>query len=207
MGPNGLVSPRNVKWGTALFPVVALLDTCVLYPRYVRDALLSLAETGLYKPQWSEDILEELGRNLLEDGLPPDRIEWLLHEMRETFPEAMVSGYQTRIDSMRTDPKDRHVAAAAVECSADVIVTDNLRDFPQEALAPFQLEAQSADEFLTYLLTLDPRQVTDALSQLVAAYRKPPLRMSELINILAKRTPRFASHLAEAFERYITGER
>ena len=40
------------------FPV--LLDACVLLPYQLCDLLLRVAESGLYRPLWSEDILDEL---------------------------------------------------------------------------------------------------------------------------------------------------
>lgn len=38
----------------------ALLDACVLVPISLADTLLRLAEVGLYRPLWSERILDEV---------------------------------------------------------------------------------------------------------------------------------------------------
>lgn len=40
----------------------ALLDACVLVPIALADTLLRLAEAGLYRPLWSETIIEEMVR-------------------------------------------------------------------------------------------------------------------------------------------------
>lgn len=53
-------------------PFPAFLDTCVLYPAYLADTLLRLAEASAYRPLWSADVLDEL---LVDDMLndPKDR--------------------------------------------------------------------------------------------------------------------------------------
>ena len=40
-------------------PVSALLDANVLYPFLARDALLSLADAGLYRPLWTDRINDD----------------------------------------------------------------------------------------------------------------------------------------------------
>lgn len=45
----------------------ALLDANVLYPAPIRDLLLQLAVTDLYKARWTADIHREWIENLLEN--------------------------------------------------------------------------------------------------------------------------------------------
>ena len=49
---------------------------------------------------------------------------------------------------MENDAGDRHVLASAVHADARIIVTFNLRHFPESALEPWLIEAQHPDEFL-----------------------------------------------------------
>ena len=69
-------------------------------------------------------------RNLVAKGrIAEAQAKSLRRAMEAAFPDAMVAGYQHRIRDMRNDSKDRHVAAAAVQGGATVIVTQNLPDF------------------------------------------------------------------------------
>nr|WP_218162028.1 PIN domain-containing protein [Mycobacterium malmoense] len=43
-----------------------LLDACVLVPYELADFLLRLADADLYEPLWSEEILTEVDRNLVQ---------------------------------------------------------------------------------------------------------------------------------------------
>ncbi|MDP9797485.1 hypothetical protein J2S43_005997 [Catenuloplanes nepalensis] len=111
-------------------PFPAFLDTCVLYPAYLCDTLLRLAEASAYRPLWSADVLGELRRNLIERGLHPDRVDRRIAHMTRAFPDALVTGYESLVDGMTNHHKDRHILAASVRAGAEVIVTFNLRDFP-----------------------------------------------------------------------------
>jgi hypothetical protein len=66
------------------------------------------------------------------------------------------------------------VVAAAVGIGATVIVTRNLRDFPQRALAPFGLEARTPDHVLCGLLEERPDLVITAGAAMRARLKRPP---------------------------------
>jgi hypothetical protein len=64
--------------------------------------------------------------------------------------DCLVTGHERLIPSLELpDPDDRHVLAAAIVGRCDAIVTQNLKDFPAEALAPFQIETQHPDGFFS----------------------------------------------------------
>jgi predicted nucleic acid-binding protein len=167
----------------------AILDTSVLFPQLLRDMLLRVASHGLYRPLWSPDILRELGEKLHDSypDRPPDAGR-IFELMREAFPEAEIEGYATLQAAIALpDPADRHVVAAAVRGGADVIVTNNLRDFPADVLGPLGLDAQSPDAFLLERFHERPDLVMAALREQVSAYRRPPVTVGDLISALDDR--------------------
>jgi len=63
-----------------------------------------------------------------------------------------VVGFEYMIPSINLpDPDDRHVVAAAIHSGASLIITFNLKDFPDEALKPYNLTAQHPDDFIVDL--------------------------------------------------------
>lgn len=177
-----------------MFRVV--LDTCVLFKPLLCDTLLSIAEQDLYQPLWSVDILEELRRNLLRYEIPESSVEHRIQQMMEHFPGSTLDGYQPLIPAMTNDPKDRHVVAAAVHGSAELIVTENVRDFATSTVKPYDIEVASQDEFLLNQLDLAPRRVQRALVRQTSRYRRSPRTVDDLLIALGRPShgcPGFAS--------------
>lgn len=175
----------------------AVLDACVLIPMPLADTLLQLAEAGHYQPAWSATLLEETRRNLVSKlSLQPARAARRVELMRKAFPWAETDPPSGLIDAMTVDAKDRHIAATAVAVGATLIVTQNLKDFPDEALSPYGISAIDPDEFLLDLLDLDPSGVTAALDQQRRRLRSPALTVEAFHQALSVNVPQFAAELA-----------
>jgi len=170
-----------------------VLDACVLLPYQLADLLLRLADAELYEPLWSDEILDEVERNLVEKfGITAHQASRRLGHMRSAFPNATIKDFDNLVDGMTTHPKDRHVAAAAVRGGAALVVTANLKDFPAESLAPYDLVAVHPDEFLQDQLDLDRATTVRCLREQRAAYTWPQFTFTEFYTSLGKTVPDFA---------------
>jgi len=174
----------------------ALLDACVLFPVATRDLLLRGAQAGLYQVRWSAEIITEVRVSLTDEAAcSPEQGDHLVAMMTTAFPEALVHGYEGLTRHMGNELGDRHVLAAAISARADVIVTDNLRHFPEEVCEPLGIEVQTADQFLSAAFDLAPLQMADAFLQQVDDFHRPALTASKALSRLDSRLPAFASRL------------
>src|SRR5689334_12799646 len=101
-------------------------DACVLYPAPLRDLLMHLALTDMFRAHWSEDIHTEWIRTAikLRPDIAPEKFERVRQLMDEHVRDCLVTGYHKLIPSITLpDPDDRHVVAAAIRSGAQVIVT------------------------------------------------------------------------------------
>lgn len=157
----------------------AIVDACVLVQAAVRDTLLRLFERRLFLARWTDEIIAETVRTLRSKlDRTPEETNYLIGELREHFPDAWVEpGYQELIPTMTNHEKDRHVLAAAVSVPCEIILTYNLKHFPEESLRPHGITAKHPDEFLIDLFHIDNEIVMHELHQQGAELRKPgPLR-------------------------------
>lgn len=179
----------------------AVYDACVLYPAPLRDLLMELALTDSFRARWSEEIHQEWIRNVLKKR--PDLNESQLIRtkafMDANVRDALVTDFESLIPSLKLpDKNDRHVLAAAIRCSAGVIVTFNLKDFPSDYLSTFGVEAQHPDEFILYLLDLYPVQVCSAAEKVRQRLRNPVMNPEKYLeNLLRQSLPQTVSRMKE----------
>jgi hypothetical protein len=124
--------------------------------------------------------------------------------METTFPDALVTGWEPLVATVQLpDPDDRHVVAAAWAGRADVIVTDNLADFPPDIL-PAPLFRQSLDDFLLDSLDLYPAQVVAAVRAVARRTGRsgPAMTARDVASYLQTRgTPAFGERLLTELDR------
>jgi PIN domain len=164
---------------------VAVYDACVLYPAPLRDLLMHLALSGLYRARWTERIHDEWMRSLLQQRPDLSRrdLQWTRQQMDAAIPDCLVQGYEGLEASLDLpDADDRHVLAAAILCRAGTIVTYNLKDFPDTALAPYGISAQHPDEFIEHAFDLNTAAVCKAVRDHRASLKHPPKSVEELFD-------------------------
>ena len=145
----------------------AVIDANVLAPVIRRTVIRALAGEKLFLPVISDRILTEtahamghIARNVT------DRDKSDLSILRAEWTNGWVQPDGAEISL--PDPDDIHVVEAALTAGADVIVTENIRDFPKKALAPMGLRAETADQFVFGLLQHEPERTLSAISTLPA---------------------------------------
>lgn len=152
-------------------------DANVLYPNVLRDVLIRLGQSGLVHARWTDQILDEVFRNLAQNrsDIEASTLTRLRKLMNDAIPDCLITGYESLIPALTLpDKDDRHVVAAAIRAGAQVVVTANLRHFPEEELGKFGIEAMHPDEFVMDLFNLDGVRVHQAISATAAAWSNPP---------------------------------
>ncbi len=165
----------------------AILDTNVLYPIVIRDILFWLAHYDLYRPAWSNHIFEEWDKviRVKNPNFSDVEVNKGLKIADEAFPFARVENYENLIDGLTLkDTNDRHVLAAAIKINANVIVTQNLKDFPVNYLAKFNIDSKIPDDFICDIIDLDIETAVAAFKEMVLNKRNPDLDEFQVLDQL-----------------------
>jgi len=117
--------------------------------------------------------------------------------MEEANPKGLVSGYERHIPALTLpDANDLHVLATAIEAKASVIVTFNLKDFPQRALSPHGIRALSPDAFLVSVFRQNRPRFLLGIRQHRSSLRNPSKTVEEYLSAMrAQKLLKTASRL------------
>lgn len=171
-----------VAFGRSPLPTV-LFDANVLFQAAATRFLLGGARSGLFRPLWTIEIVDEARRNLTEAG----RLGGLaaLEQNLQLIRDALGNSASTRQANALTgtDKGDRHVLAAAIKHSVAVLVTDNVRDFGAA-------EASAADVAIVTVRSLATHLAgTHAGAMARFIEREPPERFERFVASLRRQFP------------------
>ena len=174
------------------------VDTATLYPISLADLVLRLAELGVFELLWSDHLLAEVERVLVDyKGLTVERAAYFCECIRQAFPEGRVpaDAYLPLVASrMGPDPDDHLHSAAAVAGSATVVLSADKTGYPPADIAPAR--RRDPDAFLTELVGRHPQEVVDVIEAMGAALREPLTRGQILDRLTSAGVPRFAARVA-----------
>ena len=143
------------------------------------------SRVDLFRPRWTLRILEETEKAIFaipngqNDGSQPRKA------IEGAFPHALATSENVFLLSnfALPDPNDMHVLEAALSASASIIVTDNLRDFPEKCLSPYAIKALTADSFIGDIIDQNPQKAIAALKRMRERFKKPSLDVSALAKL------------------------
>lgn len=155
----------------------------------MRDLLIRIHQAGLVQARWTDEILNEV-TSALRRHLP-DVEEQKLDRLRTLMVKAVrdcnVTNYEPLIAALELpDPGDRHVLAAAIRARAQIIVTDNTRDFPADYLATWDVEAKSAGDFVLDQICLNRQAVYGEDVRIADSHSTPRESVTDVLDRLER---------------------
>ena len=168
---------------------VVLADANILFSRTLRDYVLYAADEGAIEIHWSQQILAEMSRNLHENlGFSRDdtsRLEQLMNDYIEYALIDVDPGHLAAVEAVEMDAKDRHVLAAAISADADILLTDNTKDFPAKWMAKQGIELLTAGQLLIRLADAFPDKMRAAHEKTVRFSPKPEADILVILEAIA----------------------
>jgi predicted nucleic acid-binding protein len=150
---------------------------------------MELALTDLFRAKWSSMIHDEWINAVLANRSDLSRADLVRTQelMDMNVRDCLVTNFEDLIPAVQLpDTKDRHVLAAAIRGRADVIVTYNLKDFPDGELNKYGIAPQHPDEFLSHLLDLATGTVCAAARAQRQRLKNPPKTVEQYFETLER---------------------
>ncbi len=176
-----------------------LLDANVLASAVKRDIFLTFAESEMFDIFWSPQILNETHKTLVhifdKNGIAPEpadiKAKLSIVRMMDRHPDSMVDNldsiFRVKSRGLLPDPNDFHVVESAYICGADVIVTENLRDFPDDRVNQFStlkdIRVMNSDTLIVETLASNTADCLDNIKLIRNRLKKPPMDVETLLNV------------------------
>jgi predicted nucleic acid-binding protein len=165
-------------------PFTVVYDANVFFGNTHRDLHIRIALAGLVQAKWTSQILDEAMRSVAAryPDVTPEKVTRLRELINAAVPDCLVTGHEPLIQGLKLpDPDDRHVLAAAIKAGAQVIVTENLRDFPPGAMAEWNVEAKSPDDFVLDQISIDLKVVYACVQDIANSRRQRPETVGDVL--------------------------
>ena len=149
-------------------PPRAVLDADIIYSRVLHDLMGRVAgDLGLLNLVWSRELLDETKRALIRrKGLAEDVAQRWVDYLSENFPNGETDIGEVlssaELDTLTSDPDDRHVCALAIAADADFLFTHD-RSYLRDRLIAHGIEVSDPDSFLASALDEQPQAMLDLL--------------------------------------------
>jgi hypothetical protein len=181
------------------------IDTSELYPFTIMDVLLTLSEDFLFTWVWTDEVLDEWERVIVEGGVrTPESARSVTDAVRGHFGRYRIDPalYRDKVnEDLSPDPGDRLHASACVHGDVDVLLTRNTKHFQAPAIAQVGVSVMTSDEFLTTLLTRRHQAVIESFNHAANAKKNPPISPADLADRIANAgAPRFAEYVKPHLE-------
>ena len=159
-------------------------DANTLYAAALRDILIELALAGAVRLHWSSEVLDELDRAILKvrPGTDPARLASRRSAMNAALPRALIAATEDGRSRFKLpDPDDEPIAAAAWEAHCSVLLTFNLKHFPEPLLAAVipPLAPMHPDAFLVKMMTENAAVSLPAIEAVRRQLRNPPMSLPD----------------------------
>lgn len=162
---------------------IVVYDASVLYGNTLRDLLIRIGKTGLVQAKWTHRIVDEaLGAVAKNHGdISAEQVAHLKALMLAAIPDGLVHDHEPLINGLQLrDSEDRHVLAAAIKAGAQLIITAD-KDFTESALAPWQIEAKSPDDFVLDLIDIADRVIWSCVQQIANSRKQRPETVEDVL--------------------------
>lgn len=167
---------------------IVTYDANVLVGNTQRDLLVRIGPAGLVQAKWTNQILDEMTAAVQKSRpeVAPEKLARLRELMLDALPDALVTGHESLIETLKMrDPDDRHVLAAAIKSGSQVIVTAD-KDFASADLAAWNIEAKHPDDFVLDQIGINDRLIWGCVQQIADSRKGRPETVDDILTQLER---------------------